>query len=376
MADILIMANDHGTLYNFRRELLTRLIEEGHQVMVSLPRNPNNQYFVRMGCELDESPLSRSGLNPFIELQLWIHYVRLIKKFKPDVVLTYTAKPNVFGSLACQFCNVPYINNVTGLGSMLQEETLVKRVIEWLQKLAYRKSSHVFFQNQANRQYFLDKNIVGENSSVLPGSGVNLAKHTLGPYPPDGTIRFIVVSRLRQDKGYDELFEAIKEVTGKKYPVEFHIVGGVEEKKYHAVIKEMQENFPVIYHGSKTQEEVQKIIANCHCLIHPSWHEGMANVILEAAATGRPCLASDIPGCRDAIENGKTGFLFEVKNQLSLASTIIRFIDLSLNQKVKMGESGRTKIEKEFDRKIVVNKYINKINKVLTLQNETQGCNK
>jgi galacturonosyltransferase len=376
MADILILANDHGTLYNFRRELLARLIVEGHQVTISVPRNPGNHYFVTMGCKLDESPLSRSGLNPIKELQLWIHYVRLIKKLKPQVVLTFTAKPNVFGSLACQFCNVPYINNVTGLGSMLQEETLVKRVIEWLQKLAYRKSSHVFFQNLANRQYFLEKKIVGENSSVLPGSGVNLTKHSLEPYTPDGTIRFIVVSRLRQDKGYDELFEAIKEISGKGYPAEFHIVGGVEEKKYLPMIEEMLENFPVIYHGSKTQEEVQKLIADSHCLIHPSWHEGMANVILEAAATGRPCLASNIPGCSEAIENGKTGFLFEVKNQLNLANTIIRFIDLSLDQKVKMGESGRTKIEKSFDRKIVVNKYINKINKVLTLQNETQGCNK
>lgn len=374
MSRVLILANDNSTIYNFRRELFQRLIEAKYDVIISLPAHERNKLFKEMGCTIIETPISRFGTNPIKEVLSIKNYVSLIKKISPDVVLTYTAKPNIYGSLACQICNVPYINNITGLGSVFQTENLIKKIMLILQKKAYKKSQCVFFQNLSNKEYFHKRKIVGTNTDLLPGSGVNLDLHQFESYPKDdGKIRFISVSRVRKDKGFDELFEAVKVVSKLTENIEFHIVGWYEDSDYKEKLDFMQKNYPVIYHGSKSQEEVHMLIAKCHCLIHPSHHEGMANVILEASATGRPCMASDIPGCRDAIDDGRTGLLFDVKNSDSLISAIKRFMNLNYDNKLEMGILGRKKMEAEFDRQIVVERYIKEINKVIGELKEEKG---
>lgn len=366
MSRILILANDNSTIYNFRRELLQRLIEEKYDVIISLPAHERNKIFKEMGCSVEETLISRFGTNPIKEILSIKNYISLIKTMSPNIVLTYTAKPNIYGSIACQICNVPYINNVTGLGSVFQTENLIKKIMLILQKKAYKKSQCVFFQNLSNKEYFQKRKIVGTNTDLLPGSGVNLELHQFEPYPKDDSkIRFISVSRVRKDKGFDELFEAIKAISKTTENIEFHIVGWYEDDDYKEKLDFMQKNYPVIYHASKSQEEVHNLIAECHCLIHPSHHEGMANVILEAAAAGRPCLASDIPGCKEAIDDGRTGFLFDVQNSDSLIKKIQTFMNLNYEHKIKMGVVGRKKMESEFDRQIVVNRYLEEINKVI-----------
>lgn len=371
MSRVLILANDNSTIYNFRRELVERLIEAKYDVIISLPANDRNKIFIDMGCSVEETPISRFGTNPIKEVLSIKNYVSLIKKISPDVVLTYTAKPNIYGSLACQICNVPYINNVTGLGSIFQTENVIKKIMIILQEKAYKKSQCVFFQNLSNKEYFQKRNIVGTNTDLLPGSGVNLKLHQFESYPNDDTkIRFISVSRVRKDKGFDELFEAIKTITKITENIEFHIVGWYEDDDYKEKLQFMQKNYPVIYHGSKSQEEVHSLIAECHCLIHPSHHEGMANVILEASSTGRPCIASNIPGCREAIEDGRAGFLFDVKNHVSLTDAIKKFIRLNYDNKLEMGIWARKKMEREFDRQYVVDKYMKEINRIIEKQKE------
>lgn len=364
MPKILILVNDNSTIYNFRRELLARLVNDHYKVFISVPSHPRNNEFVKMGCEVVETGINRFGTNPIQELGVVWKYIRLIWKVKPDVVLTYTGKPNIYGSLACQVCKVPYINNVTGLGSIFQSENLIKKIMLLLQKRAYRKSACVFFQNLGNKKYFEDQKIVGTNTALLPGSGVNLDLHKLEPWPESEIVRFIVVSRLRKDKGFDELFEAIPDVC-KHYPnVEFHIAGWFEEEEYREPLEFMQKNFPVFYHGDQPQEKVHELIASCHCMIHPSWHEGMANVLLEAAATGRPCLTSNIHGCKEAIDEEITGFLFEVKNRQSLTAVMLKFLALPQEKKKEMGRAGRKKIEREFDRNFVINTYVEQIERI------------
>lgn len=363
MSKVLILANDNSTIYNFRRELLQRLVEENNEVVISLPPSGRNKVFIEMGCSVEESNLSRFGTNPIKEILSIRDYIKLIRKELPDMVLTYTAKPNIYGSFACQILNVPYINNVTGLGGNFQSENIIKKVMLVLQKIAYRKSQVVFFQNGSNKQYFEDKEIVRNNAQLLPGSGVNLNLHKLEPYPKDDIIRFITISRLRKDKGFDELFEAIKVISKDKISVEFHIVGWYEDDEYKEKIEYMRKNYSVVYHGMKSQEEVHDLIADCHCLIHPSYHEGMANVILEASATGRPCLVSNIPGCKEAINEDETGFLFNIQDSESLIATIRKFVNLNYEDKVKMGILGRKKMECEFDRQIVVDRYLEEIDK-------------
>jgi len=375
MSKILILANDNSTIYNFRRELLQRLLAEKYQVIISLPADERNKAFTEMGCSVEETTLSRFGTNPIKEYMSIKRYIRLIKKVLPDVVLAYTAKPNIYGSLACQKCDVPYINNVTGLGKNFQSENLIKKIMLMLQKKAYKKSQCVFFQNASNKKYFEEMEIVGANTSLLPGSGVNLELHKYEPYPfDDDKTSFILVSRVRKDKGFDELFEAIKVVSKKTSKAEFHIVGWYEDDEYREKLDNMQKNYPVIYHGSKSQEEVHELISKCHCLIHPSYHEGMANVLLESAATGRPCMASNIPGCKEAIDDGITGFLFDVRNSESLIEAIQKFMNLTYESKSQMGVLGRKKIETEFDRQIVVNAYLKEIKKVLGESQEGKDC--
>jgi len=205
MNNILILANDNSTIYNFRRELLLRFLEDGYTVIVSVPSNERNKVFINMGCIVEETSLSRFGTNPLREILLIRDYVKLIERTIPDIVLTYTAKPNIYGSFACQKCNVPYINNITGLGSAFQSNNLLKVIMLLLQKRAYKKSQCVFFQNASNKQYFEKKRVVNSCGALLPGSGVNLSQHQFENYPEnDERIRFITVSRIRKDKGFDE----------------------------------------------------------------------------------------------------------------------------------------------------------------------------
>jgi len=362
MTRVLILANDHTTIYNFRRELLERLVADGCQVDLALPADPRNAAFRQLGCHVIEMRLSRFGTNPFEEFATLVRYTRLIGALHPDVVLTYTAKPNIYGGIASQIHRAPYLTTITGVGTVFQSDGLLKRVSVLLQRLALRRSAHVFFQNDANLRTFQELGIVRENVAVIPGSGVSLSLHGLEPYAPDdGVVRFITVSRVRQDKGFDELFAAIRSVCAVRDDVEFHIVGWYEDETYRDVVLEMQEHYPVTMHGSVSQERVHDLIAQSHCLIHPSHHEGMANVLLESSAAGVPSLASDIPGCREAIDDGVTGFVVPVRDAAALASRIERFADLPWAERHEMGLAARRKMEAEFDRKQVVERYVEEI---------------
>lgn len=371
MNRILILANDNSTIYNFRRELLSSLISKNYEVIISVPKHSRNIEFEKIGCKIDEININRTGKNPLKEMALMQSYKKQIRRINPNLVLTFTAKPNIYGSLACQKLKIPYINNITGLGSNFQSENLIKKIMLLLQKKAYKKSECVFFQNTSNKKYFEDLNLVGKKTSLLPGSGVNLELHKFEKYPQDNlVVRFIFVSRIRKDKGIEELFNALKSLLKTYQNIELHIVGWYEDENYKEIINEMENEYPVIYHGNQSQEKVHELIANSHCLVHPSYHEGMANVLLEAAAAGRPCIASNIPGCKEAINDGITGFLFEVKSSDSLSKAMIMFIKLKQEEKVRMGLLGRKKIESEFDRKLVINSYLEKIEKIFSLREE------
>ncbi len=363
---VLILANDNSTIYNFRRELLMRLIEEEYEVVISLPPDERNSEFVKLGCKIEEISMARHGINPIKELNLLRNYIKQIRRINPRIVLTFTVKPNIYGSIACQKLGIPYINNVTGLGSAFQTENIVKKIMLLLQKKAYKDSECVFFQNKENKEFIERKAISHNRGILLPGSGVNLIKHRYEPYPVErDLIKFITIARVRKDKGFDELFEAVKIITSKYKQVEFHIVGWFEDSNYYKqTITEMTEKYPVYYHGTQSQEKVHELISQSHCLIHPSYHEGMANVILEASASGRPCLASDIPGCKEAVEHGKTGYLFKVKNIESLVNAINNFLKLDHKDKEIMGIMGRGKMEREFDRNIVIKAYLDQIQEV------------
>lgn len=367
MGKILVIANDESTILNFRCEILQAFVREKFKVIVCYPLGDNTDVIKNIGCEVSNLEVSRHGTNVLKDIQLLGNCKKLIKKYKPNIVLTYTIKPNVYGSFACQLTKTPYINNITGLGSVLQKKSALSKLVLLLQKYAYRKSSCVFFQNAENSERLKQFGVVTEITpvQVLPGSGVNLELQSYEPYPEnDGVVRFIIVSRIRIDKGYQEFFDAA-ECIKKKYPnTEFHVVGWYEEEKLQKRVENLNERGVVVYHGQKRQSEVHQLIKQCNCLIHPSYHEGMANVLLEAAATGRPVIASNIPGCRETFDDGISGFGCEVQSSKSLVEAIEKFLRVPYQEQIKMGQLGRKKMENEFDRQLVAKKYIEQINKI------------
>lgn len=364
MKKVLMLGNHEIVIYNFRKELIERMIQEGYEVYVALPYGPKVELLKEMGCKFVDTPINRRNTNPVEDLKVFLNYIKVLKEVKPDVVLTYTVKPNVYGGIACRIKKIPYICNVTGLGSGYLNGGIVQKVVQILSKLAFRKANKVFFQNTADRDLLVQQGVVKDNYDLLPGSGVNLETYKVLPYPPeDQPINFNFVARVMKDKGIDEYLEAAK-IIKEKYPnVVFNVIGMIDQPHYEEILKKYEEDGIIKYHGFQT--DMMPFIERCNCMINPSYTEGMSNVLLENAACGRPLIASDIPGCKEIICNNLNGFLFEVKNFNDLALKIEKFIGLKYEEKVIMGKRGSEKVIAEFDRQIVINKYIESIKKIL-----------
>ena len=359
---ILILANSAGGLLSFRKELLETLIDRGYEVIVSLPVKDRIDEVIELGCKVEVIPIDRRGTNPIKDLKLIRSYIRILRKEKPAVVLTYTIKPNIYGGIACRLLKVPYIVNITGLGSAVESPSALQRLTIGLYKLAMKKARCIFFQNRGNQELFLKNRINVDVHRLIPGSGANLRKFQYEPYPKGDKIKFLFISRLMKEKGIEEYFYAAEYFSGIRGDLEFGILGNCEED-YRQRLSDLQNRGIIKYFG--VQKDVRPYIAEASCLIHPTFYpEGMSNVILEAASTGRPVITTNRHGCMEAVEKGKTGFLFPERDTNALIECIRRFLDLSLEERELMGRLGREKMEKEFDRQIVIDAYLEEIEKV------------
>ncbi len=354
MKKILILANDVTTIVQFRKELIKALVDAGHEALVSIPKSERNHEITDLGAKVIETTSSRHGKNPLEDFFLYLSYRKLLKEHKPDYVFTYTVKPNSYGGLACGQLKVPYVANVTGLG-VIEEEGLLQKLMLTLYKVGCRKAKCVFFQNKSNLEFFQKHKIVGENVILLPGSGVNTEKFTYMKYPESERTNIVFVGRIIRDKGVYELAEVAKQYLDNPN-VQFTIVGDVEYGSENP-FSELSNVNCVGYNN-----DVRPFLKEAHAVILPSYHEGMANVLLEGAASGRPILASVIPGCMETFDEGVSGFGFEVKNADSMKCAVDKFLALSHEKKCEMGKKGRQKMETQFDRKIVIGKYFNVIN--------------
>ena len=354
MKKILILANDVTTIVQFRKELIKALVDAGNKVLVSVPDHPRNAEIEALGASIVESKASRHGKNPLQDISLLLSYRKLIKQHNPDFVLTYTVKPNAYGGMACGSLKVPYAANVTGLG-VIENDGLLQKIMLTLYKRGCKKAKCVFFQNESNLEFFKKHKIVGDNVQLLPGSGVNVDRFSYLEYPEDGKINILFIGRIIRDKGVYELAEVAKQYIDNKN-VHFTILGDVEYGSENPFVG--LENVSCMGYNN----DVIPFLKEAHAVILPSYHEGMANVLLEGASSGRPIIASTIPGCRETFDDGMTGFGFEVKNADSLKTAVDKFLSLSYEEKLEMGKRGREKMEKQFDRKIVVGKYFDIIN--------------
>ena len=366
--NILVLTNFFMGLYSFRKEVIIALLNNNYNVFISCPiadesERQKAEWFKGQGCSIIETEFNRKGTNPIADFKLMFTYRKLIKKIKPLLVLSYTIKPNLYGGMACALCGTPQLANVTGLGAAVENPGILQKITILLYKLGLKKTTITFFQNEANRQFCLKHKMVNGRTQLIPGSGVNLEYHSAQPYPSENEpIRFIFISRIRREKGIDEYLAAAESIKPRYNNVEFHVVGFCEDE-YEKQLKELNDNGIIVYHG--LQSDVRPFIAQACCLIHPSFYpEGMSNVLLEACAAGRPIITTDRPGCREIVDDGTNGFVIIQKDKNDCIDKVEKFINLDYQSKRRMGIAAREKVEREFDRNIVVKAYLDAILKI------------
>ncbi len=361
---ILFLAQHFITLYSFRRELIELLCKEGHEVYLSLPLSDDNQFFENLGCIIIPTEIDRRGANPVKDLKLIKFYKKMIPRIDPDIIFSYTIKPNIYGTIATngrrrkngekyrQVCNI------TGTGGVFLEDNLVATICRVLYRCSVKNCYKVFFQNTSDRDMFIKNRMIRDNFDLLPGSGVNLERFRLAPLPEGEDINFIFIGRVMKLKGIDEYLEAAKR-TKEKYPhTNFYIAGFIEEGEYKKKVESYGDDVIPLGFVKDITAEIKK----CHCTILPSYGgEGVPNVLLESAAMGRICIGSRIPGTEDVIDDGKTGFMFEAGNVDSLVKAIEKVVLLNKAAMTEMGLAGREKVEKEFNRETVIQKYADEV---------------
>ena len=361
MKRLLILGNNDMGLYRFRKELIEALVGMNYKVFFSVPYGPYAEKIKASGAFYKQLNFDTASKNPIHEVQAIRQYGKLIREVNPDVVLMYTLKPSLYAGIQCEKYKIPYIVNITGISPVFVEGKFLGKVILRVYKRILNHAKAVFFQNQANHQLFHNIGVKG-NCILIPGSGVNLTEHVYEEYMRYDKIRILFVGRVLRLKGMSELLQAIEMIQSRRNDIEFWIVGPCNNE-YQEELKRMQNEEKLIYYGS--QDNVHAFVKECNALILPSYSEGMANVLLEAAASGRPVLASSIPGCEETFIEGKSGFGFEKASVDSIVSNILKFCDLSFEMQKEMGIAGRKHVEQNFSRTIIINKYKKEISKIL-----------
>ena len=373
MSKILILVNSQASLLTFRFELIERLVQDGHQIIVSSPAGNSFKVLEQMGCECRAIEMDRHGMNPFKEIKLLRNYKKLIKDVAPDIVFSYTIKPNIYGGLAAASLKIPYVPNITGLGISIENGGFTQKVMLFLYKCGIRKAQTVFFQNISNKEFFEKKHVISGKCDLLPGSGVNLIKHCREDYPvSESPIIFSFVGRMMREKGIVELIDAAKIIKERHNNVLFRAIGNCEPG-FEERLSQLEASKYIEFLGFRT--DVHDLIKESHVVVLPSYHEGMANVLLEAAACARPVIATRVPGCQETFDEGVSGFGCNAKDVDSLVEAIEKFISLSMEERESMGLKGREKVEKYFDRNIVVSKYIEQLQLVNTETRQYQEVN-
>lgn len=327
---ITLIANDTTFIYNLRREVLAGMIEEGHRLTVVSQYLSHKEALENMGCKLYDISIGRRGTNPLDDLKMMGQFLQMLQREKPDVVFTNNIKPNVYAGMACRILGLTYIPNVTGLGTAVEFPGKMQQLTMRLYKWGVAGAEAIFFQNEENLQFFEQRNMMPKKAKVclLPGSGVNLEAHPVLPYTPGDVVHFLYVARLLKEKGIELYLSAAKRIA-QKYPNGmFHICGGCDDPQYLKLVREAEAAGYIQYHGE--QKDMIPYFQMAHCVVHPSYYpEGMSNVLLEAAASGRPVIATDRSGCRETVDPGISGYLIPIQDEDALVQALEDFLNLS-----------------------------------------------
>jgi glycosyltransferase involved in cell wall biosynthesis len=359
ISNILISINTSWNILHFRTPLIMALKRQGYRVVSAAPEDV---YTPRLKTVVDGHialPMDNAGTSPFRDIALFLRYLRLLRTMKPAVMLTYTVKPNIYGALAAKFLGIPVIANVSGLGTAFIRDNWLTKVVKLLYRAAFANVHKVFFQNPEDRDLFISMKLVApEKTVLLPGSGIDLDEYA--PYTVEHQgIAFVCIARMLWDKGIGEFVEAARIVKAAYPGAKFRLVGPMGVENRTAISQEILDVWVaqghIEYLGAV--DDVRGIIAEHDCVVLPSYREGMSRVLLEGAAMGKPLIATNVAGCKQAIDPGKNGLVCEVKNAQSLADAMSYFLSLSPENRAQMGRASRAKAEREFDQKIVFEKY-------------------
>ena len=360
MKTIVIISNVSSGLFSFRRELIEELARS-YRVVILAKNTGRVEEFKAVGCEFRNMAIEAHGTNPLKELRLIAAFKKQLRELKPVIVLTYTIKPNVYAGMACASLGIPYVANITGLGTAVENGGAMQKLALALYRRGLRKAQKVFFQNSENQRFLLERGIIKGSYDLLPGSGVNLERYQVLPYPRGETVDFVFIGRLIREKGIEQYLDAARTIRERHPETRFHICGTMRPA-YEQVVSELEEKGMVIYHGHVSN--IAEIHALSACTVHPTFYpEGMSNVLLESCACGRPIITTDRPGCREIVDEGVNGFIVKQRDSEDLIEKLEKFLALPWEERREMGLKGREKVEREFDRKIVMNKYLQEIKK-------------
>jgi glycosyltransferase involved in cell wall biosynthesis len=359
---IVISINASWNVLNFRRGLIGALRDAGWRVVVLAPGDGYSPRLAEMGVEHLPIAIDSAGLSPIRDLGLLVRYRRLLKQVRPDAFLGYTAKPNVYGSLAAQSLGIPVINNISGLGTAFMKRGPLRWIVERLYRIALRRSATVFFQNAEDRQLFLDSRLVRpDQARLLPGSGIDLARFApaLAEARPAGPFTFLLVGRLLWQKGVGEYVQAARLVRREAPDARFQLLGFLEAANVSAVARRDVDGWQaegLIEYLGET-DDVRPHVEAADCLVLPSYREGLPRALLEGAAMAKPLIASDVPGCREVVEHEINGLLCEARNPRSLADAMLAMIRLGQDARAGMGAAGRSRVERDYGEDRVIAAY-------------------
>lgn len=359
MKRVLILTNSSGGLYDFRGEFVEELCKR-YETYVSMPDDVKEKELKALGCHIVRTPINRRGINPLEDLKLYRTYDKMMKEIKPDLVATYTIKPNIYGGFAAGMRRIPYIATITGLGGAFDRTGILLKLIVAMYRAGLKRAACVFFQNEENRGIFQDMGITAKKTRMVKGSGVSLEKHRYEPYPAGEETHFLFVGRVMKERGILEYIEAAKRLHSDR--VFFDIMGYCDED-YQSLLDDLEKEGVIRQIGFHTQ--VHGYLAAADAIVVASFHEGMSNALIEGAATGRPVIASNISGCKEAFEEGVTGFGFTPGKPAELIDAMDKFLALSKEERAAMGRRGREKMEREFDRRLVTASYMDEASQIL-----------
>lgn len=358
---VAIVLNTSWNIYNFRLNLIRSLQAEGHEVHTIAPTDNYTEELKKAGCIHHSVKMDSRGANPLKDFALIVELYSIYKKVRPDVILHYTIKPNVYGSLAASLLRIPVVNNVCGLGTVFLKKDFISATAMFLYKISFRIPKKVFFQNPDDLKLFLEKKLVPVHTvDLLPGSGIDLQRFKPVTFARNKQFTFLLISRLITDKGILEYIDAVRKLRSEGSTARFQILGPMDPEHKRGIrketIKEWIDSGTIEYLG--TAEDVRHFIQQADCIVLPSYREGTPRTLLEAASSSKPIIATNVPGCNHVVENQVNGLLCNLKDAKDLADKMNTMAQLDDATLLEMGNQGRKKMETNFDESIVINKYL------------------